>query len=47
MFEAAYTRELIEMGYRDAMAARVALSASISGEKLPSMLAAPGVAQAT
>jgi NTE family protein len=47
MFEAGYTRELIELGYRDAMDARTALVAFMSGERLPSVLAAPGVAQAT
>ena len=47
MFEAAYTRELIEMGYRDAIEARAALLAFMSGEKLPSIVSAAGVAQAT
>jgi NTE family protein len=47
MFEAGYTRELIELGYRDAMQARTALVAFMSGERLPPVLAAPGVAQAT
>jgi NTE family protein len=47
MFEAGYTRELIELGYHDAMDARTALLAFMSGERLPSVLAAPGVAQAT
>jgi len=47
MFEAPYTRELIELGYRDAMEARSALMAFMSGEKLPSVLSAAGVAQAT
>jgi NTE family protein len=47
MFEAGYTRELIEMGYRDAMEARTALHAFVTGEHLPSLLIAPGVAQAT
>jgi NTE family protein len=47
MFEAAYTRELIELGYRDAMEARHALVAFMSGEKLPPVLTAAGVAQAT
>lgn len=47
LFEAGYTRELIEMGYRDAMEARCALSAFITGEQLPSVLTSPGVAQAT
>jgi NTE family protein len=47
MFEAAYTRSLIELGYRDAMQARTALVAFMSGEKLPQVLTSPGVAQAT
>lgn len=47
MFEACYTRELIELGYRDAMTARRTLLAFMSGEKLPPLLAAPAVAQAT
>jgi NTE family protein len=47
MFEAGYTRELIELGYRDAMQARDALTAFMSGEELPPVAAAPGVAQAT
>ena len=47
MFEGAYTRELIELGYKDAMDARTALLAFIAGESLPSVLTSPGVAQAT
>ena len=47
MFEAAYTRALIELGYHDAMQARTALVAFRSGEKLPQLLTSPGVAQAT
>jgi NTE family protein len=47
MFEAAYTRDLIALGYRDAMQARSALTAFMSGERLPPVLAAPGVAHAT
>ena len=35
MFESGYTRALIELGYRDAMEARTALVAFMSGEKLP------------
>jgi NTE family protein len=46
-FEAGYTRALIELGYRDAMEARAALLAFMSGEKLPQVLTAAGVAQAT
>ena len=46
-FEAGYTRALIELGYRDAMQARIALTAFMSGEKLPQVLTSPGVAQAT
>jgi len=47
MFEGAYTRELIELGYRDAMEARCAILAFITGETLPSVMTSPGVAQAT
>jgi len=46
-FEAPYTRALIELGYRDALEARTALCAFMSGERLPQVLSAPGVAQAT
>jgi NTE family protein len=46
-FEAGYTRALIELGYRDAMDARTALLAFMSGEKLPQVMTAAGVAQAT
>jgi len=46
-FEAGYTRALIELGYRDAMEARAAIMAFMSGEKLPPVLTSPGVAQAT
>jgi len=46
-FEAGYTRALIELGYRDAMEARTALLAFMSGEKLPQVLTGAGVAQAT
>ncbi len=47
MFEADYTRELIELGYRDAMEARTALLAFIEGESLPNVMTSPGLAQAT
>jgi len=47
MFECGYTRALIELGYRDAMEARSALVAFMSGARLPAVLTAPGVAQAT
>ncbi len=47
MFEAGYTRALIELGYQDAMQARTALIAFMSGEKLPQVMTSPGVAQAT
>ncbi len=47
MFEAGYTRELIKLGYRDAMEARGTLMSFMSGEKLPPVMSAPGVAQAT
>jgi NTE family protein len=46
-FESGYTRALIELGYRDAMEARSALMAFMSGEKLPQVMTAAGVAQAT
>ena len=46
-FEAGYTRALIELGYRDAMEARSAVLAFMSGEKLPQVMTAAGVAQAT
>jgi NTE family protein len=46
-FEAGYTRALIELGYHDAMEARGALTAFMSGEKLPQVMTAAGVAQAT
>jgi NTE family protein len=47
MFESGYTRELIELGYKDAMDARCALNAFVAGEQLPSVITSPGVAQAT
>ena len=47
MFEAGYTRELIELGYRDAMEVQPALLAFMSGERSPPVLTAPVVAQST
>src|SRR5262249_24068834 len=49
MFESGYTRDLIKLGYQDAMEARTALMAFMSGQKVPAAaaVAAPGVAQAT
>ena len=47
MFEAGYTRELIALGYRDAMEARSTLMTFMGGGKLPPVMTAPGVAQAT
>lgn len=47
MFESGYTRELIQLGYRDAMEARSTVLAFMSGEKLPPVVAAAGVAQST
>ena len=44
-FEAGYTRALIELGYRDAMEARSALVAFMSGERLPPVMTAAGVAK--
>jgi NTE family protein len=46
-FETGYTRALIELGYHDAMEARTAIMAFMSGEKLPPVMTSPGVAQAT
>jgi NTE family protein len=46
MFEAGYTRELIELGYRDAMEAKDTLIAFMSGEETLAATS-PGVAQAT
>ena len=46
-FESGYTRALIELGYKDAMEARAAIMAFMSGEKLPPVMTSPGVAQAT
>ncbi len=46
-FESGYTRELIELGYRDAMEARTTLLAFMSGEKPPKIVTAPGVVEAS
>jgi NTE family protein len=46
MFESGYTRELIELGYRDAMDARSALMAFMRGDTLPAFVTAAGIAQA-
>ncbi len=46
-FEAPYTRALIELGYADAMQARAALTAFMSGEQLPWVLTTPGVTRVT
>jgi NTE family protein len=43
-FESGYTRELIELGYRDAMEARSALTAFMSGERIPTV-SAPGIVE--
>jgi len=47
MFESGYTRELIELGYKDAMEARATLLAFMKGEALPAVITAAGVTQAT
>ena len=47
MFESGYTRELIELGYKDAMEARATLLAFMKGEALPALITAPGITQAT
>jgi len=49
MFETGYTRDLIELGYRDAVEARATLLAFMSGEKPPQAAPATAavVAQAT
>jgi len=46
MFEGGYTRDLIDLGYRDAMDNRESLLAFMSGEEMPSRMSA-AVAQAT
>ena len=47
MFESGYTRELIALGYKDAMDARSTLLAFMKGGPLPALITAPGIAQAT
>jgi NTE family protein len=47
MFESGYTRELIELGYRDAMEARATLLAFMKGEPLTSQVTAAEVTQGT
>jgi NTE family protein len=44
-FEGAYTRELIELGYRDAMDARAQLIAFMTGDKAPPAAIAPAVVE--
>jgi NTE family protein len=46
MFESGYTRELIELGYRDAMDARSALMAFMRGDTLPAFVIGAGLSQA-
>jgi NTE family protein len=48
MFESGYTRDLIKLGYHDAMEARLQLMSFMSGVKVPAapVMAASGVAQA-
>src|SRR5580704_17165371 len=47
MFESGYTRELIELGYKDAMEARETLMAFMKGEPLTSHVTAAEVTQGT
>jgi hypothetical protein len=47
MFESGYTRELIELGYHDAMEAREALMAFMKGEPVTSQITAAEVTQGT
>jgi hypothetical protein len=47
MFESGYTRELIELGYQDAMEARATLLAFMKGEPLTSQVTAAEVTQGT
>jgi NTE family protein len=47
MFESGYTRDLIKLGYQDAMEARAQLMAFMSGQGSPAVVGTPGVAQAT
>ena len=48
MFEAGYTRDLIKLGYHDAMEARIAAHGVHEREKVPAVpvMAASGVAKA-
>jgi NTE family protein len=46
MFETGYTRELIELGYHDAMNVRSALLAFMSGENVPQVQMPAVMAQA-
>ena len=43
MFEQAYTRELIELGYRDAMRVRDQLLEFVTGREVPRLFAPPWV----
>jgi len=47
MFESGYTRELIELGYQDAMGARTTILPFMKGEALPSVITAAGITQTT
>ncbi|HEY3784514.1 MAG TPA: patatin-like phospholipase family protein [Steroidobacteraceae bacterium] len=46
-FESGYTRELIALGHKDAMQAREPLMAFMRGEKMPKVVSAPGVVEAS
>jgi NTE family protein len=45
MFEQAYTQELIDLGYRDAMAVKDQLCAFVMGEDVPRLFAPSWVAR--